>query len=78
MTVCRNVLAIAERSDDKLLVLEVLKRYPTQDGLNLAASPLSDKDLQGRRVRRSWQSAVALPWNRPNKPKGPCCKCLNS
>ena len=56
MTVCRNVLAIAERSDDKLLVLEVLKRYPTQEGLNLAASLLSDKDLQ----RQACSTIVAI------------------
>jgi len=46
MTVCRNTLAIAKRSDDKGLVFEVVRRYPTGDGLNLAASLLVDKDLQ--------------------------------
>jgi len=46
MTVCRNTLAIAKRSDDKGLVFEVVRRYPTGDGLNLAASLLADKDIQ--------------------------------
>jgi hypothetical protein len=46
MTVCRNVLAIAERSDDKVPVFEVVRRYPTHEGLSLAASLLGDKDLQ--------------------------------
>ena len=46
MTVCRNALAIAERNDDKTLVLEVLKRYPTPEGLQLANSLLEDPDLQ--------------------------------
>jgi hypothetical protein len=46
MTVCRNTLAVAQRSDDKALVLEVFRRYPTPEGLSLAATLLSDKDLQ--------------------------------
>lgn len=46
ITVCRNTLAIADRSDDKRLVLEVVGRYPTPEGLSLAASLLSNKDLQ--------------------------------
>jgi HEAT repeat protein len=46
MNVCRNALAIAKRSDDKVLVFEVVRRYPTPEGLDLAASLLSDKDLQ--------------------------------
>ena len=46
MAVCRNTLSIAKRSDDKMLIFEVVKRYPTPDGLVLAASLLGDKDLQ--------------------------------
>ena len=46
MTVCRNTLAIAERSEDRVLIFEVVRRYPTPEGLSLAASLLSDKDLQ--------------------------------
>ena len=46
LTVCRNALAIAERSEDRVLVFDVVKRYPTPEGLALAASLLNDKDLQ--------------------------------
>jgi HEAT repeat protein len=46
MTICRNVLAIAKRSDDKVLVLEVLKRYPTREGLQLAEPLLEDPELR--------------------------------
>jgi len=46
MAVCRNVLAIARRNDDKLLVFEVFKRYPTPEGLVLAVSLLDDKSLR--------------------------------
>ncbi len=46
MTVCRNTLAIAKRSDDKALVFEVCRRYPTPEGLALAASLVGGKDLQ--------------------------------
>ena len=55
MTICRNVLAIAERSDDKLLVLEVLKRYPTREGLQLAEPLLEDPEL-----RATAQSTVRI------------------
>ncbi len=46
IAVCRNALAIAKRSEDRRLVFEVVKRYPTPEGLDLAASLLSEKDLQ--------------------------------
>ena len=46
LAICRNVLAIAKRSDDKVLVLEVLKRYPTKEGLQLAESLLEDPELR--------------------------------
>jgi hypothetical protein len=45
-TVCRNTLALAERSEDKMLVLEVLRRFPTPEGLTLAVSLLGDEALQ--------------------------------
>ncbi|NQU22056.1 MAG: DUF1080 domain-containing protein, partial [Candidatus Nealsonbacteria bacterium] len=46
MAVCRNTLAIARRSDDRGLVFEVFKRYPTPEGLTLAVSLLDDKALR--------------------------------
>jgi len=46
LEVCRNTLAIAERNDEKALVLEVLRRYPTAEGLALAASLLKDQQLR--------------------------------
>ena len=46
MAICRNVLAIAKRRDDRVLVLEVLKRYPTKEGLQLAESLLEDPELR--------------------------------
>ena len=46
MTVCRNTLAIAKRNDDKVLVFEVIRRYPAPEGLALTASLLNVKDLQ--------------------------------
>jgi len=46
IAVCRNTLAIAKRSENRKLVFEVVKRYPTPAGLELAASLLNDKDLQ--------------------------------
>ncbi|MEE8450893.1 MAG: DUF1080 domain-containing protein [Thermoguttaceae bacterium] len=47
MAVCRNTLAIAGRDADRLLVFEVLRRYPTPEGLALAESCLGDDALRG-------------------------------
>ena len=48
MAVCRNTLAIARRDADRLLVFEVLRRYPTSEGLALAVSCLGDDALRGQ------------------------------
>ena len=40
MEVCRNALMLAERADEQQLVLEVLRRNPTLEGLEIAASLL--------------------------------------
>ena len=53
MAICGNVLAIAKRRDDRVLVLEVLKRYPTKEGLQLAEALLEDPEL-----RRAAQSTI--------------------
>jgi len=55
VAICRNALAIAKRSDDKVLVLEVLKRYPTREGLQLAEPLLEDPEL-----RAAAQSTVRI------------------
>ena len=46
MEVCRNALRIADRNDEKTLVLEVLRRHAAGTGLAIAASLLSDADLR--------------------------------
>jgi len=46
LAVCRNTLAIAGRNADKVLVFEVLRRYPTPEGLALAVSLLDDEELR--------------------------------
>lgn len=45
LEVCRNTLAIAERNDEKKLVFEVLRRYPTPQAVNYTASLLEDNQL---------------------------------
>jgi hypothetical protein len=54
MEVCRNAIALANRDAEKELVLEVLQRYPTPTGLQLAQSMLQDK-----RVKEIAQSTIA-------------------
>jgi len=47
IAVCRDTLELAERVDEKKLVLDVLRRYPTTDGLALAASLLDQSEIRG-------------------------------
>ncbi len=46
MTICRNTLAIAERLDEKKLVMEVLKRYPSAASLEIAVSAAGDSEIR--------------------------------
>ena len=46
IAICSNVLAIAKRPDDKVLVLDVLKRHPTREGLQLAELLLESPELR--------------------------------
>ena len=48
LAACRNTLAIARRTDERLLVFEVLRRHPTPKGLALAVSLLGDEQLRER------------------------------
>ncbi|MCA9015851.1 MAG: DUF1080 domain-containing protein, partial [Planctomycetaceae bacterium] len=45
LEVCRNTLAVAERNDEKNLVFEVLRRYPTPQAVNFTVSLLKEKQL---------------------------------
>ena len=46
MEVCRNALALSNRNEEKKLVLEVLRRYPSPDGLQTAKSLLENGELK--------------------------------
>ena len=46
MEVCQNALAIAQRTEEKMLVLDVLRRYPSPEGMETAVSLLSDTDVK--------------------------------
>ncbi len=63
MEVCRNALAIADRNDEKALVLEVLRRYPAPAGLQMARSMLENEDLEeaARATITSIGKAIGVP-----------------
>jgi HEAT repeat protein len=65
MEVCRNTLAIAQRSDDKVLVFEVIRRYPTPEGFTLAVSLLEDEDLQTKACETIVSIAASLASESP-------------
>lgn len=46
MAICRNTLAIAERVDEKKLVMEVLNRYPSATSLEIAVSAVGDNEIR--------------------------------
>ncbi len=48
MEVCRNALALADRNEERLLVLDVLRRYRCREGLLIAESLANEKGLTGR------------------------------
>ncbi len=46
MKICANTLAVAERLDEKKLVIEVLNRYPSAVSLAIAASAAGDSEIR--------------------------------
>ena len=46
MAVCRHTLELAERREEKTLVLEVIRRNPAVEGMQLAATLLEEPGLQ--------------------------------
>lgn len=58
---CAQALEVADRVEEKRLVLEVLRRYPTADGLSLAASLLSVAELKAEAAETAVEIAEKLP-----------------
>jgi HEAT repeat protein len=50
LEMCRKALKIAERPDERELALDVMKRYPSAEGVELASSLLEDAELRQRAV----------------------------
>jgi HEAT repeat protein len=50
LTMCRKALAIAERTDERTLALEAMKRCPSAEAVELASSLLDDRELRDRAV----------------------------
>ena len=63
LAICRNVLAIAKRRDDEVLALEVLKRYPTRERLQLGELLLGEPKL-----RAAAQSTIHVIKGKIGKP----------
>jgi len=70
MTVCRNTLAIAKRSDEKRLVLDVLRRYPAPEGLRMAQLLLEDGQIEGQAQATIQAIKTAIGANGPKGPTG--------
>jgi HEAT repeat protein len=61
IAMCRNALAIAQRPEEKRLVLEVLRRYPTAEGLQLSVAQLAVPELKAEAAEAAVQIAEKLP-----------------
>jgi len=61
---CREALKAAQRADEKKLVLEVLARYPSAEGLSLAVAQLSSGDVKAEAAQAAVKIAEKiLPGN---------------
>lgn len=61
IAMCSQALSAAQRTEEKRLVLEVLRRYPTAEGLQLAVGQLSDAELNADAADSAVQIAEKLP-----------------
>lgn len=61
IAMCAQALQAAQRPEEKRLVLEVLRRYPTSTGLQLAVTLLSDAELRPEAADSAIQIAEKLP-----------------
>jgi hypothetical protein len=50
LAMCRKALAIAERAEERELALDVMKRCPSAEAVELASSLLDDDELRDRAV----------------------------
>lgn len=73
IAMCREALSAASRPDEKRLVLEVLVRYPTVEGLELAASLVADKDVK----KDAGTAAVAIADKLPADSRAAIAAALN-
>jgi HEAT repeat protein len=66
IAVCRRALELAQRPEDKQLVLDVLKRYPTPSGIIVAGELLNDPALSNQAISTASQIAQSQlssePW----------------
>lgn len=61
IAMCSQALRVATRGEEKRLVLEVLRRYPTAEGLQLAVGLLSENELKAEAADSAVQIAEKLP-----------------
>jgi len=73
IAMCREALSVASRAEEKRLVLEVLVRYPTVEGLELAASLVVDPEMK----KDAGTAAVAIADKLPADSRAAITSALN-
>ena len=73
IAMCREALSAASRPDEKRLVLEVLVRYPTVEGLELAAGLVVDPEVK----KDAGTAAVAIADKLPAESRAAITAALN-
>ncbi len=65
MALCREAVPICQRPEEKKLLLEILRRYPTAEGLALATRYLTEAGLQDEAATTAVVIAEQIVSNQP-------------
>jgi len=74
IAMCRKTIEAAERPDETRLALEVLERYPTAQGLNLAVDQLEDSTI----AKEAGTTAVGIARKLIKKQPGAVAKAMET
>jgi HEAT repeat protein len=78
LTMCRQALALADRDEERALVLDALKRCPTAESIELASSLLDDKAVKQHAVETAVFIAEKIKDKNPAAAKAAAEKALKA
>jgi hypothetical protein len=78
LAMCRQALAVAQRGDERALVLDALKRCPSSESVKLASALIDDKELQQNAVETAVFIAEKIKDKDPAAAKSAAEKALKA